>query len=89
MDSWAAHLSCEKKLSSRLYDPQEFQPNRAKNRYPASFRNTNHEENLGGGNEVFPFLTLVQGLTSLGGDILARSDRQSPPKADDTAMERD
>ena len=45
------------------------------NSCPSSFRNPDHKDNLGGRSEVFAFITLVQGLTSLVGDILAHPQR--------------
>ena len=89
LDGWATHLQQEHNLSSTLYDPEVFVPDVRDNTYPDHFINPDHKDNLGGHSAAFPFLSLVQGLTSLGGDILARSDRLSPPEADDTAMERD
>ena len=82
-DGWISHLTKEKNLSDRLYDPVQFRPGPSGNSCPDSFLNPNHEDNLGGGNEVFPFTSLVQGLTSLGGDILA----QGSTGADDTVMD--
>ena len=80
-DGWRTHLSEEKNLSARLYNTQEFQP--SGHASASCFLNPNHEDNLGGGNQVFPLTTLVQGLTSLGGDILA----QGSTGADDAAMD--
>ena len=89
MDSWSSHLRTGRNLSSALYDAAEFQPSLALSDYPASFRNFDGTDNLGAESSVFPFITLVQGLTSLAGDILAGSQRHSPPENGDTAMPSD
>ena len=88
-DGWATHMKKEHNPSATLYDPAEFRPEVREHSAADFFSNPNEEDNLGGHNEVFPFTTLVQGLTSLGGDILAHPQRLASPEADDTAMQND
>ena len=87
MDGWASHLQKRHNLSAILYDPADFRPSANTRCYPDNFRNLDEEENLGAGSKVFPFTTLVQGLTSLAGDILAHPYRLAAPEAEDTAMQ--
>ena len=89
LDGWVFHLTKENKLSSTLYDPADFQPYAYHNSGPDWFVNPNQEDNLGAHSEAFPMATLVQGLTSLGGDILEKWSQPPSPEANDTAMASD
>ena len=82
-DGWVLHLQEGKNLSSTLYDPAEFRP--GWHSFPYNFRNPHEEDNLGAHSSVFPFTSLVQGLTSLGGNILA----QGSTAANDMVMVSD
>ena len=86
-DGWVRHQTEKKSLSGTLYDPADFQPCSSTHYSLKIFRNPNDEDNLGAHSNVFPFTTLVQGLTSLGGDILEKRSLQVSTGADDTAME--
>ena len=86
MDCFAAHLTQQSNLSDTLYDPAQFQPSMDRNSWPKKFRNGEHKDNLGGHSEVFPFTSLVQGLTSLVGDLLAHPQRLLWTQVDDPAM---
>ena len=82
-DGWAADLELRGNASSSLYDPVDLRPRLTKRKY---FINSNHEDNLGAHNSVFPLLSLVQGLTSLAGDILVQPPSLSPPQGSDAAL---
>ena len=88
-DCWSVQVKEHNNLSGKLYDTTQFRPVVGNHRVPDNFRNCDFEDNLGAGNQTFPLTSLVQGLTSLGGDILMRPALRPSTQADDTAMETD
>ena len=88
-DGYIGHLQEAHNLPDTLYNPADFRPRRSRSYSPDCFRNPNGEDNLGAHNEAFPLTTLVQGLTSLGGDILEKWSLHASTEVDDPTMEVD